>query len=289
MWLGLGTLRALSVLPLPVLCALGGAIGTVGFAAVRSRREVVLCNLRACFPELSEKQRIDLAREHFKFLSRCVLATGIPWWSSAKRLNRLVQCTNRHHLDDARERGPVILLVPHFTALEVAGFYLALNTPLVTMYQRAHQELFDTVQYNARRRFGIELVERKGALRKIVRLVRKGKVFFYLPDQDPGKWNDGVFAPFMGVPAYTHPTLCRFARLTQATVVPCYPKMLSKGKGFELIFAPPLQDFPAEDLVEDAARMNLAVEEGVRLMPEQYFWVHKRFKSRPEGEAPFYQ
>ncbi|MFW5723277.1 MAG: lysophospholipid acyltransferase family protein [Halochromatium sp.] len=183
---------------------------------------------------------------------------------------------------------PVIVLVPHFVGLELGGTaFTALVHPGMYMYQRIRNPVLDAQVRRARTRFGAIPVERRDDLRGLIRTLKSGVPLFYLPDQDPGR-RRGLFVPFCGVPAATVPTLGRIARLANAVVIPTFARFLPSGEGLELCFDPPLADFPSGDAEVDTARMNRVIEARLRSMPAQYFWVHRRFKTRPEGAAPIY-
>ncbi len=288
-WIGLMVMRLLSLLPLPVLWVLGSALGGLLYFLHASRRNVVLRNIEGCFPHLDSKAQRRMARQHFYGVGQASLSTGIAWWSSKRRLERLVRCRDRHYYDQALTQGrPVILLAAHFVGMEIGGMYLSRERPMVDMYRRANNKLFDAVFKHGRVRFGGRVVERSEGLKPIIKLLREGVVFIYLLDQDPGRHNT-AFVPFFGVPAATLTALGRLTRITNAIVVPCFTRQLLRGQGYEVIFKPALDNFPTGDDVADATRMNQEIEKGVLDMPEQYFWVHKRFKTRPEGEPDFYR
>lgn len=288
-WIGLGLMRLLSMLPLPVLWILGSALGGLLYALHATRRGIVLRNIAACFPQLEPAAQRRMARKHFYNLGQASFSAGIGWWASRRRLKRLVRTRDRHHYDQAISRGrPVILLTGHFVGLEIGGMYLSCERPLVDMYRRANNKLFDEVFKRGRVRFGGQVVERSEGLKPVIKAMREGVVFIYPLDQDPGRHNT-VFVPFFGVPAATLTALARLARITDAVIVPCFMRQLPRGRGYEVIFKPVLDNFPTGDEVADATRMNQEIEKGVLQMPEQYFWVHKRFKTRPEGEGDFYR
>ncbi len=288
-WVGLMLMRLLSLLPLPILWLLGSALGGLLYFLHASRRHIVLRNIEGCFPHLDHASQRRMARQHFHCVGQAALSTGIAWWGSRRRLERLVRCRDRYHYDQALAQGrPVILLSAHFVGMEVGGMYLSRERPMVDMYRRANNKLFDAVFKHGRVRFGGTVVERSEGLKPIIKLLRNGVVFIYLLDQDPGRHNT-VFVPFFGVQAATLTALGRLARITNAIVVPCFMRQLPRGRGYEVSFKPALDNFPTADDTANALRMNQEIEKGVLEMPEQYFWVHKRFKTRPEGEAGFYQ
>jgi KDO2-lipid IV(A) lauroyltransferase len=287
-WLGLGVLAVAALLPLPLVWWLGSALGQLLYYLHAPRRRIARRNIAACFPALDAGAQRRMVRGHFRALGAASLTPGIGWWASAARLRRLTRYRNRDCLDKLlAAKRPVILLAPHFVGLEMGGMRLSQEYPVVSMYKRAKNALFDRYMRRGRERYGVVMVERNAELRPMIRLLRAGRLFYYLPDQDPGR-RGSVFAPFFGIPTATVTALSRIARLADAVVIPCFTKQLPYGRGYEVIFHPPLDDFPSGDELLDATRMNQAIEAGVREMPEQYFWVHKRFKTRPENAPAFY-
>jgi KDO2-lipid IV(A) lauroyltransferase len=287
-WLALLFLRAVAALPLPLIWMIGGVLGTLLYYLMSGRRHIALTNIRACFPELVPAQQRQLVLAHFRVFVQAALATPISWWGSEKRMKRLVRTPGKEHFDQAlAAKKPVILLVAHFVAIEVAGMVLAPDYFMIDMYKRPKNLFFDWLIRTRRSRFGGLLVERREGIKPVIRGLRQGGSFYYLSDQDQGR-DGAVFAPFFGVPAATLTALGRLTQLTGAVVIPCFAKQLLWGKGYELIFQPPLENFPTDDVLADTTRMNKIIEDAVRTMPEQYFWSHRRFKTRPEGEGPFY-
>lgn len=287
-WVGVGLLRALGALPLPAVAWLGHRLGELLYYLYGSRRRVAETNIARCFPELDRRAQAALVLNHFRGFGQALLDLGVAWWSRPARLRRLVRLVGREHVDCALAEGRnLILLAPHFLPLEVAGTRISLEWPLVAVFRDPDNAVFRAAVARARSRFGAKLVERNQNLTAMVRQLRKGVPLYYLPDQSTGR-KRSVFVPFFGVPAATFSALGRLAALGEAVVVPCYSRQLPHGAGYEVVFAPPLADFPTGDPVEDTRRMNAAIEEMVRAAPEQYFWIHKRFKTRPKGEAPFY-
>ena len=287
--MGLALLRLMSFSPLPVLWLVGYVLGSGLYYLHGARRHITVRNIESCFPSLDRRAHRRMARRHFRALGQLSLSIGIAYWGSKRRLERLVHCVDRGHYDQALAQGrPVILLAAHFIGVEIGGIYLSRERPVVDMYRRAKNQLFDEVLRRGRTHFGGQVVERREGLKPIIKAMRRGVVFYYLPDQDPGRHNT-VFVPFFDVPAATLTALGRLARITNALVVPCFTRQLSYGCGYEVIFKPALDNFPTADETADAARMNWEIEQGVREMPEQYFWVHKRFKTRPLGESDFYR
>jgi len=283
-----GLFRLIGLLPFPLLWAVGTALGRAAYHLARSRRGIALRNLAICFPDLPERERRRLAARHFGYLGVAAFTQGIVWGSSRQRLARIVTVRHRERFAEIQQSGRnSIIMVPHFVGLELGGAaFTALVHPGMYMYQKIRNPVIDAMMRRSRKRFGAVSVERSDDLRGLVRKIRKGLPFFYLPDQDPGR--RGIFVPFCGIATSTVPMLSRFARLGDAIVLPAYARYLPWGKGLELIFDPPLEPFPTADKEADTALMNRAIEARMRTMPAQYFWVHRRFKTRPPGEARVY-
>mgnify|MGYP001459806603 FL=1 len=277
----------LRLLPLAVLAPLGRGVGLLLYLLGRERREVVLTNLRLCFPHWSEADRDRIARAHFQVFGRSVLEHGILWWSSKERVQRLVRIEGIEHWQAVAHR-PVIWFAPHFVGLDMGGARIITEWRGVSVYSHQKDPLFDRILLHGRTRFVTPvLFSRQDGIRSIVKAMRKGLPFYYLPDMDFGG-RDSVFVPFFGVPAATITGLWRIARLAGAVGVPSVTRQLPGTGGYVLTFYPAWRDFPSEDVAADTRRMNAFIEERVLEMPEQYYWLHKRFKTRPPGEAKYY-
>jgi KDO2-lipid IV(A) lauroyltransferase len=287
--LGVGLLWLLHGLPLPLLAAIGRGFGWVAFRLLGRRRRIVETNLRLCFPELDEAQRRDLALAHFQALARSLLERGMLWWSRPERLRRLIRVEGEDILRSlVEQRRPVLLLAPHFVGLDAGGVGIAMRFDCASLYAAQSNPLFDRLLYRGRKRFGDQLLlSRDESLRAIVRAMKAGRPFYYLPDVN-FRSRDSIFVPFFGVMAATVTGLPRLAKLTGAAVVPCATRMLPGGQGYVVELEPPWENYPSEDVEADTRRMNAWLEDKVRTMPEQYYWVHRRFKNRPPGEAPLY-
>lgn len=274
------------LLPMRAIAAVGNALGTVLFWLIPERRAVTRINLEKCFPQMPAPARERLARASFRAFCRSFVERGLLWWSSEARLRRLIRVEGAEHLE-AHAGRPVIILAPHFVGLDAGGIRLAMDRKLASMYARQKDPVFDRLLYEKRLRFGGQLFARRDELRKAVRAIRSGVPFYYLPDMDLGR-SGSVFVPFFGVAASTVTALSDLARLAHAAVVPCVTRMLPGGRGYVARLYPAWPDFPSGDAAADARRMLAFIEERVLEMPEQYFWLHKRFKTRPAGEARFY-
>lgn len=269
-------------LPLTLLAACGRLLGLCFMMLGRRRRHIVMTNLGLCFPEMATAEKSALARRHFEAFGRSFLERGILWWSSPERIRKLVLISGMEHLA-AQQGRPVILMAPHFVGLDMSWTRLALERNMVTIYANQANPVFNAVLYRGRQRFGhSELLSREEGTRKVIKAMKAGKPFYYLPDLDHGR-RDSIFVPFFGVPAATVTGLPRLARLANAVVLPVITRMTATGYVVEI--RPPWNDYPGEDLTADTRRMNAFIEQEISRMPEQYFWVHRRFKTRPEGES----
>ncbi len=281
--------KALGMLPLPLLWCLGTVSGHLAYYLVVSRRRIARRNIELCFPELSTREVTRLTHRHFAALGVALFSIGISWVASKQRMKRLIHYRNREIYEQTvADHRNIILLAPHFLGLELGGMCFSLECPGVSMYQKIHDPVVDRQVYQGRCRYGGIMIERKTSLKTLVRLLRQGLTFYYLPDQNPGR-RRGIFVPFFGIQTATYPTLSHFAKLANAVVIPCFSRFLPYGQGVEMVFMPPLEPFPTDDPVADATLMNHRIEEGIRLMPEHYFWVHRRFKTRPAGEPSLYK
>ena len=285
-YLAVGVLWLLHWLPLPVTRAIGNVLGRLLYAFGRERREVAKINLRLCFPDKSEDEIDRLARAHVIAFSRAALDRVFAWWSSAARLKRLCRVTGIEHLKDPAGR-PVIMLCPHFVGLDAAATRLSIDVLACSVFSAQKNEVINRLLYRGRTRFNETiLLSRQDGMRKIVKALKDGYPFYYLPDQDFGP-KESIFVPFFGVQAATIPALSRLVRLTGACVVPIIVRQVPTGYDIEVM--PPWENFPGESVEADTAFMNRFIESQVLRMPEQYFWLHKRFKTRPPGEQRFYK
>ena len=277
----------LRLLPLSVLAAIGNGFGTLLYAFGRERRRVCLINLARCLPGLAAGERDALARRHFQAFARTLLERAILWWGSPARIRQLVRIEGMERFEVLRG-GPLILLAPHFVGLDMGWMRLTLEFDMVSIYSRQKNEVFNAVLFAGRRRFGRQtLLSRQEGVLPALRAMQAGRPFYYLPDMDYGQ-RDTIFVPFFGADAATITGVSRLARLAGARVLPCITRMLPRGEGYVVRFLPAWENYPGASIEADTRRMNAFVEDEVRQMPEQYLWVHKRFKTRPPGEPSWY-
>lgn len=275
-------------LPLGAQAAFGNALGSLLYWLIPERRRVTRVNLASCFPHMDPAARERLARAHFRAFTRSFVEHGLLWWAPRERIRRLIRLEGLEQLK-ALGDTPAILFVPHFVGLDAGGTRVTSEVDIVAMFARQKDPLFTRLLRHGRTRFGNQrMVSRQEGVRAAIQAMRREKrPFYYLPDLDHGPRN-AIFVPFFGVPAATVPGLSRIAKLAGAKVLPCVTRMLPGGQGYVARIEAPWQDFPTDDVEADTRRMNAYIERVALEMPEQYLWMHKRFKTRPPGEARLY-
>jgi KDO2-lipid IV(A) lauroyltransferase len=279
-------MRCTAVLPLSWVRGLGRLLGWVLYALVGSRRRVVLINLRLCFPQWSEPQVRNAARETFDYFAKAWLDRGWLWHADAGLLKRRLRLTGAVHELDGN--APTVIFAPHFVGLDAGWTAITQQLPrrFTTIYTDQANKVSDAWILQGRKRFGdARLFGRVEGVKPIITALKAGEPLYLLPDMNFGP-EESVFVPFYGVAACTVPSLSRFARLSRAKVVPLLSRMTKDG--YDIDVMPAWQEFPTVDPVADTALMNLRLQSYIDTMPTQYYWVHKRFKDRPNGEAPPY-
>lgn len=286
MWFGLGLLWLTIRLPYRVLLGLGRLVGWGMYHLMGERREIARINLELCFPQWSQAERDRVLRENFASNGIALFEMAMAWWWPPQRLAKLARIEGLEHLQQAAAEGQgVVLMSLHFTTLEIGAALLGQQATIDGMYREHKNAAFDYVQRRGRERHNADAiaVERED-VRSMLKSLRKGRGIWYAPDQDYGR-KASVFVPLFGVTAATVTATATFARLGKARVVPFTQTRLPDAQGYLLKVHPPLEDFPAGDETADALRINQWVEQQIEQQPEQYMWVHRRFKTRPEGEA----
>ena len=282
LWIGIGLMRLIALLPFRVQMLLGSLLGRFMYYMTPERRVYATINLQLCFPEYSLAERKSLLKKHFDALGKGMIETSIAWWTPASRLQKLHSITGLEHLDAAIAEGNgVIVLGAHFTTLEIGIRLLALHRRYDLMYRRHRNPLFNAVMTAGREGYMDKTHERKD-IRSTLRSLKAGKAIWYAPDQDYGR-EHSVFAPFFGVPAALITATARLAKLNNSKVVPFFQTRREDGTGYDLHILPALEDFPSGDDVTDATTINAVIENEIRKQPAQYLWVHRRFKTQPEG------
>ncbi|MBU3694803.1 MAG: LpxL/LpxP family Kdo(2)-lipid IV(A) lauroyl/palmitoleoyl acyltransferase [Rhodocyclaceae bacterium] len=287
-WSTLLGFALVAMLPYRVLVPLGRLIGRALYLASPHRRETARINLGLCFPDKTDAERERLLSAHFGSLGMAVCETAMAFFWSDRRLAPLVRLEGLEHLQAELARGKgVILLTCHMTHLEVSGHLLALHQTISLMYRAHKNPLMDEVIRASRSARAHDTVERSD-VRAMIRELKRGHAVWYAPDQNYGGTSQVAFVPFFGVPALTVTTTGRLARMTGAAVVPFFPVRLPGGAGYRIRVLPALEGFPSGDDVADTRRVTALVEDAVLAAPEQYLWVHRRFKTRPPGENRVY-
>lgn len=289
LWFGLGLLWLITQLPYKVLLRLGRALGALMQRVAHSRRHIVTRNIELCFTHLSVAERDALVRENFASMGIAFFEMAMSWWWPKKRLSRLVQVQGLEHLQAAQEQGQgAILMAIHFTTLEIGAALLGQQHTIDGMYRAHDNPVFDYVQRRGRERHNADAqaIERED-VRGMLKVLRKGRAIWYAPDQDYGP-KQSVFVPLFGVPAATVTATSKFAKLGRAQVIPMTQTRLPNGQGYLIKIEPALSDFPGESDEQDCLRLNQWIERAIAQQPEQYLWAHRRFKTRPEGEAKLY-
>jgi KDO2-lipid IV(A) lauroyltransferase len=274
-------------LPFRILVWIGNTFGLLLYLLAAERRRVAAINLHMCFPDMNDTRRARLLRDHFKMFGRGVIERTILWWSSRARICSLIRVEGIEHFDAVKGK-PVILLTPHFVGMDVGGSWISQQVDAISVYSTQKNRYLSEMLFKKRIRFGNQRIySRQQGLRPIVKALREGCPFFYLPDQDQAV-KDGTFISFFGVPTATITTVPRLAAMTGAVVVPCITRLLPGSAGYLLTFYQAWENYPTGDDIADTRRMNEFIEQRVLEMPEQYFWLHKRFKTRPPGEKSLY-
>ena len=277
-----GVMWSLARLPYLLQRGVGRLIGWLLYAAGARRRRIAERNLTLCLPEVTPAERTRLLRAHFHALGMAFVELAMTYWSSDSSLRRLVKMRGLSHLERALGEGKgVILLGSHFTTMELGLRFLSLYQECQMMYRKNNNPLLDYIIHHGRSRHPGQVFPRED-VRTLYRSLKANLVVWYAPDQNYGR-KHAVFASFFGHPAATINTTARFAAKSGAPVLPLVQYRLPGNRGYEVVVGPVLENFPLGDEERDARRVNALIEEQIRIAPEQYLWVHRRFKTQPEG------
>lgn len=284
--LGLALMRLLKHLPLRWVRALGWLLGHVLHVLAAPRRRIALTNWALCFPHLSDTERMQAVRRHFVVFAQAWLDRSWLWEGNPELVRRRVKLQG--DLQALSGNSPTVLFAPHFVGMDAGwiGLTLHLDRRCCGLYAEQSNPEVDRWMAQGRQRFGQpHIVAQRQGLKPLIAALRSGEPLYLLPDMDYGA-RDSVFVPFFGVLAATISSLPRFARLSGARVVPIVTRLTREG--YEIDVMPAWDGYPSQDMVADTALMNQRLEALIETMPEQYYWVHKRFKTRPPGEPPLY-
>lgn len=286
MWLFFMFLRLVTLLPLRAIEAIGALLGWLLYRLAPARRRVTRINIQQAYPEYKEDDIKKLVKASYRSIGISIFEMALAWWAKRDYLRAHCTVEGMEHLEQALARGKgAIMLTGHFSTLEIGGILLALYTPLNAVYKKAHNPMFNTFMHFYRNKHLQEAIPNSN-VRGFIKGLREGVATWYAPDQDFTQ--NIVFAPFLGGMASTLTSTAKMAEMTGASVVPFYPQRLDNGKGYKLVILPALENFPTGDQYQDAVKVNQAIEEMVRRNPDQYAWIHKRFKTRPEGRPAIY-
>ncbi|HXH04231.1 MAG TPA: LpxL/LpxP family Kdo(2)-lipid IV(A) lauroyl/palmitoleoyl acyltransferase [Candidatus Competibacteraceae bacterium] len=286
-WLGMVTMRLMAALPLAWQLRLGRWMGLLSLRVAPRRRRIADTNLRLCFPHLNSGQRRHLLREHFAALGIGMFETAAAWWAPDAALRGRVEIVGLEHLEQASASGKgIILLTGHFTCLELGARFITWHLDFHAMYRPHKNPLYEALMRRCREQQSRLPPLPRDELRATLRALRQGRAIWYAPDQNYGG-TQSVFVPFFGIPTLTITATARLAQLGEALVLPYWPQRLADGR-YRVIIQPPLSDFPSGEAQADARRINALLEDAIRQAPEQYLWVHRRFKTRPPGEPRIY-
>ena len=286
--LAIGLLKLFALLPYGLIARFGDGLGWLLYQIPSSRKRIVHINLKLCFPEWSDERREELAQKHFRHAIRSYVERSVQWFGSARRLEKLIQLDSAVDLTDPN-LPPTLLLGFHFVGIEAGSIFLnySLQRQCGSLYQPMSNPELEEVAKTARARFGADMASRADSARVVLRWLRDKKPVMLGADMDYGMRNS-AFVPFFGVPACTLTAVGRLAKVGHAQVLPFIGEVLPKYKGYRLKVFKPWENYPTGDDEADARRMNAFLEEQILKMPEQYYWVHKRFKTRPPGEPSVY-
>lgn len=287
-WAGLGLLYMICLLPFQWQIKLGNTVGDLMHSLFKSRRHITQVNIKLCFPELNEAEQQQLVRDVFRNNAIGIFETSMSWWMSEKRLNLPITLKGKEHLDEAMALGKgVILLGAHFSTLDMGGRLLSRFFEVDAMYREHNNLLMDSIIKSSREKHLGQVIERE-SLRSVLRALRKNRVVWYAPDQDFGP-RYSVYAPFFDVPAATITATTRMVKLNNSPILMFTHHRKADNSGYELELFPLIEHFPSGDDIKDATRINQELEKGIRKNPAQYMWVHRRFKTHPDGKNFLYR
>lgn len=287
-WIVLGLAWLLQQLPRPAVRALARGLGRLIPVVGRRSREIAARNLELCFPELSEAERAQRLKAHYRYLAQVVLDYGMLWFGRPGQHAARIRVDGLEHYERLRAAGtPVIILAPHSLALDYGGLRLSQMHDGISFAKPLQNPVLEWVNHRSRTRYSGDIFAREQGLRPAMRQLRKGRFFYYLPDEDLGA-DSAVFVDFFGVPKATLTALGRLARMSRAVVLPSFSWYDAARDQYVMRLWPPLEGFPSGDDAADARAMNAAVERAIRQAPAQYMWSMRLFRTRPEGEPRLY-
>lgn len=286
-WIALAAMRLIANLPHTLQIGLGKLLGLLIYRLARSRRHIAETNIALCFPELSATAQKQLAKDSIIENAIGFVETCIAWWNPERITPAHITVEGEEHLRLAREQGRGVLLVgAHYSTLDLGGLLVSHVDKVSVMYRAHKNPLFNLAMQNARIRFCNSVIERSN-MREVIRCFKKGDIVWYAPDQDYGR-KHSVFAPFFDIDAATITATSRIAKINKSPVLILGHHRNSNNKGYTISYTPLNTEFPSGDDVVDATVINQALETQIKKHPAQYMWVHRRFKTRPQGQEKIY-
>ncbi len=287
-WLGLGLLRLFEPLPYPLLMGIGRLLGALLRRLPLNFVRIARVNLALCFPNASVEERERLLKRHFESLGIALMETAMAWWSSDARISKLTRFEGMEELNRALERGHgALLLSAHFTTLEIGARSICARMSGNIMYRPASNPVMGFFLSRNRAKRAKRAI-RRDDVRTLVTALKNNEFVWYAPDQAYRK-KGAQMVPFFGIPCATNTATSRLAKMTNAVVLPYFPERLPDNAGYRITIYPPVENFPSDDPVADAERFHRSIEEHIRKVPEQYLWIHRRFKGLGEEYPEYYK
>jgi len=273
-------MRASSWLPYRMQLGIGRGIGRIAYRFIKKRRHIARCNVALCFDELDAAAQEKLVKQHFESVGIGLMEMSLAWWGSDKRMSKLTHIEGLEYAQAALDAGRgVVLLAGHFTTIEIGGVLLTRHMPFDAMYRKFENPLFEEVMRRKRERWARRVIKR-GDFRQMLRSLKEGRAVLYMPDQAYVRQNS-LLVPFFDHPAPTSSGTERLVKNTGAAVIPFLPIRNTDGSGYTLKIYPALDNFPSDDSLINATRLNKIFEDQAKQAPEQYLWIHRRFKDQP--------
>lgn len=286
-WIGIGFWRLVAALPFFIQMLLGKGLGKLFYRLAKNRRHITEINIRLCFPNLNQEEQNQLIKDTLEANAIGMMETAAAWWVPAEKFRSKTTMEGLEHLEEAKRMGRGVLLVgAHYTTLDMGGVLVSLFSEVDVMYRPHTNLLFNHTMKSARERFCRKVIDRAN-MREVIKSLKGGHVLWYAPDQDYGR-DYSVFAPFFGIEAASIKTTARLAKLNKSPVIILKHHRNKNNDGYTLSFSPILKGFPSGDDIQDATLINFELEKAIRECPEQYMWVHRRFKTRPKGDPSYY-
>jgi len=287
-WCGFAVLWCVNRLPFNQQMKVGKWLGRLLYHITRRRRRIAKVNLHLCFPDLAETQRRQILKKHFESLGIMVIELGLSWWTPTEKLKKRVTIEGMEILQTALSGGKgIILLAAHFTTLEISAPLFTIFMPATTMYRRHENPLINAVMERGRKRHLTKIIPRE-EVRTMLRVLKNNEIVWYACDQGYRE-QQTVIVPFFGVPASANSATSRLARVSGAAVLPFVTYRRDDNSGYLLKISPPVENYPSDNPEEDALRINRIIEKQILAHPEQYFWVHRRFKRRDKTKQDLYE